>query len=335
MTLSVALSLERPIATDASYEAANSACSASFHSPKGEPAKLAAATWSHAVVYANATDAWATISYNPVYAHISGKVATIRVPANAVPAPPSAAQGGDARLYIIDPTDRYVDEMWKAEKQTDGNWTVGSYRRNDLTGSGIGTGGVRAYGGSGLGGLIRKGELNGALSYATAPAAIQHAIPHAVPIAVTRPLERNGWVWPAISNDVAGKPDPEYVGVVPMGQFVAIPPDVDVTKLGLQTPQGLELAFAMQQYGAYLVDSSDNYSWYAETAAAGDVGQINDALNGHMADSEVLQHALVCVAGNTPDTPGGGPLTAPRRTCWAPWLPSETPIPGACVLHRP
>lgn len=238
-------------------------------------------------------------------------------------------------MYIIDPTQHYADEFWKAYKNSNGTWTVGYYIHTDLFSLGIGSGGVWAAQDSGLGGVIRAGELNGNLRWPKDAYAIEHAIPHAIAIATTRALQRDAWVWPAISNDVGGKPDLGYKGVVPMGQFVAIPGGVDLTKLGFQSTQGLELAFALQNYGAYLVNSSSNYSFYAEMAAANDIGQINHPLSGHQADIDVLQRSLACVDYNGPSSPGSGSLNgAQRRVCWAPWLPTETPIANQCVYNR-
>lgn len=329
-----------PLSTSAAYESSTSACSTSFHhiSNTGGPGYtyMSAATDSHPVYAAKATDPWATIFYNPAVAHISGVAAVIRVPTNATPSLGSSPGSTDGRMDIIDPGGRYVSEMWKASKNSDGSWSVGSYKHNDLFGQGILQGGVRAYGGSNLGGLIRHGELNGSLKWPSQSSLIEHSVTHAIAIAIPQAWQKDAWVWPADSNDVDGKPSPAYQGVVPMGQFIALPSSINVTALGLKTMQGVELAFALQYYGAYLVDSSSNYSYYAEPAAAGDIGQINHAIYGAAySDLAVLESKLVCVDGNSANTPGGGSLSTGRRTCWAPWLPTETPVPGQCVYNRP
>jgi len=41
-----------------------------------------------------------------------------------------------------------------------------------------------------------------------------------------------------------------------MGALVAIPPTVDITALGLRTDPGRQLAWTLQNYGAYIVDST-------------------------------------------------------------------------------
>jgi hypothetical protein len=329
-----------PIAQSALYESSTSACSTSFHhiSNTGGPgyAYLSAATDSHPVYAAKSTDPWATIFYNPTVAHSSGVAAVIRIPTNAVPGAASSPGSTDARIDVVEPGGRYVSEMWQAKKNSDGSWTVGSYKQNDLFGQGILQGGVRAYGGSNLGGLIRHGELNGNLRWPTQAPLIEHAMTHAIALAIPKQWQTDSWVWPADSNDYDGRPNPVYQGVVPMGQFTALPASINITALGLKTMQGVELAFALQNYGAYLVDSSSNYSYYAEPAAAGDIGQINHAINGATySDLAILESKLVCVDHNTATTPGGGALSAARRTCWAPWLPTETPVPGQCVYNRP
>lgn len=146
---------------------------------------------------------------------------------------------------------------------------------------------------------------------------LTHGIHHALAIAVPRAKEVNAWVWPAISNDVDGKPDPEYQGAIPMGQLVAIPPSVDVTRLGLSA-QGLVLAQALQDYGAYVVDSSSDYAYYGDTPVYAEL----DPHVNH-SDLQTLQPLLQCVTNNGPTTIGGGSSTAPRRAPWAPWLPDE------------
>jgi hypothetical protein len=298
-----------PLATTAAFAGPDAACTRDLTDPS-VTVFMSTNNWSHAVFLAKASDPWAQIRYDPA-AHVprTGVIATIRIPANATPSPPAADQGGDARIYIIDPTHHYVDEMWKATKNPDGSWRAWSYKRNDLFGAGIGQGGMRAYGGSGLGGLIRLGELT-------------NGIHHALAIAVPRAKEVNSWVWPAVANDVDGKPDPEYQGAIPMGQLVALPPQIDVSRLGL-SPQGLVLAHALQDYGAYIADSSSDYAYYADTPVYHELN--GPAVNHH--DLPLLHHLLQCITSNSAATVGGGAPSAPRLAPWASWLPGEAHHP--------
>lgn len=68
--------------------------------------------------------------------------------------------------------------------------------------------------------------------------------------------------WPAAVADGAA---PNQYGIAPginpplgmkMGALVAIPPSVDIAALGLRTDPGRQLAWTLQNYGAYIVDST-------------------------------------------------------------------------------
>jgi len=280
-----------PMGSGAAFD--NSACNAGItDTTVGNDVN--AGSWSHPVVVAGSGDAYNTIKRRGV-----GNVANIRIPAAAKPATPSYASGGDAHLHVIDPSKRYVDEMWQAQRQSllgSNTVTVSSYTRNDLYGPGIGTGGERAYGGSAIGGLIRTAELNA------------KNIPHALAFALPRSSQAYGPVWPATLQDDGA--DTTYRGAVHMGTLVAIPAAVDITKLGL-SPQGLVVARALQDYGAYDVDSSGDFALYAEPSAESLVGAIRT-------DLPKIRAQLRCVSNNGPSTVGGGGV---RRAPLAPPLP--------------
>ena len=158
-----------------------------------------------------------------------------RVPDTATP-----AAGTDADLHVVDPTDQWVDECWNARRLASGDLTCGYHVRTDLTGSGV-TGGVRAAGVSAMGGLLRQWELDAA------------QIDHAVALALPDTAQARGPIWPATAQD--GNAVTAYSGHIPLGTLLAIPSSVDVTTLGL-TPGGLVLAHALQDFGAYDVDST-------------------------------------------------------------------------------
>lgn len=142
----------------------------------------------------------------------------------------------------------------------------------DLAGDGHVIGGaVGGHGGSGMtgiGGTIRAGELTGSDP-------IRHAL------ALTMNMRRwgvpqgggirDGHRWPATAADghyaerefasgygtirldgAEGRPG------VGMGALLAIPADVDLGALGFETPEGAKLAWTHQNYGAYVVDSSED-----------------------------------------------------------------------------
>jgi hypothetical protein len=88
-----------------------------------------------------------------------------------------------------------------------------------------------------------------------------------------------------------------------MGQLAGIPPDVDLCQLGL-TQAGLRFARALQDYGAYVVDSSGGMAFFAEPAVedGGDASLLAD-LRG---DLPALVSHLRCVTNNASGNPGGG-----------------------------
>lgn len=129
-------------------------------------ANLNVSRWSHPIVMAQAGDPLVTVSAANFGAPVSFR---IRVPVSAVPDP-----AGDGALHVIDETHRHVVEMWRARRVGDEAIVAAAAIRNDLTGNGVYEiwHGARAYGGSALGGLIRRHELE------------RKHIPHALAIAV-------------------------------------------------------------------------------------------------------------------------------------------------------
>jgi hypothetical protein len=270
-----------PIGSGATYGApASNACSAGTSDPS-LATDVNAGEWSHPVYVASSTDPTWKIK-------VGGQVvASVHAPKNIQPALPTFAQdpGTDAHLHIIDPAHSYVDELWHARVYpTKLLVTADSHTRNYLSGSGVGSGGERAYGGSAIGGLIRTWELQSG--------AIRHVLALALPV----DHQRLGWVWPASSQDSFAVGS--YTGSVPMGTLVAIPPSVNVNALGL-SPAGLAVAHALQDFGAYDVDSSSELDLYAEPPAEPLVQPIRN-------DLPTLAPLLRCVTNNTPTTPGGG-----------------------------
>jgi hypothetical protein len=199
--------------------------------------------------------------------------------------------GGDNDLAVINTSREVTDEFWQARVQGQ-RVTASDYARYSLYGPGIGRPrqgdqqGVRAYGGSLIAGLIRMGEL-------------KNGIHHALAFSEPRSLNRNGPVWPAIGQDGGGG----YTGHVPMGQLVFIP-RWNFSGLGL-SPYGILIARALHRYGAYLVDSSGDWSLYAERDIQNQIGQ-----SGHdtiaYSDLPILHKLLICVTNNSPHSVGGG-----------------------------
>jgi hypothetical protein len=230
-----------------------------------------AQTWSMATYIASPSDPIRTVTS-------SAGSWQYRIPDNAVAAAPA---DGDRQLLIIDPTGQYVDECWLATQQGV-DWSCAYHVRNSLRGAGVLAAGTRAYGGSALGGLIRTWELQ------------QGSIRHALAMAVPRRDMMHGPVWPANSEDG----NATYGGSLPMGSLVSIPSTVDLNSLGL-SPGGLAIATALRDYGAYLVDASENFTLFAEPSAEG-------SLAGARADLDKIRSQLRVVTNDSPSTPGGG-----------------------------
>jgi hypothetical protein len=297
-----------PLAATAKYSGANDAATLDLIDPK-VTADINCMQWSIPVYVAKPGDPWVDLALDPSLGEKSGldpsihpnhPVSRIRASSGATPALPAWEEVNytDAHLALIDEDHHYVVEMWRAKRTAPGRIAAFTMVRNDLTGTGVGYGGARAFGGSAIGGLIRHGEL---------ASGIHHTLGFAIPRSKQKCCEA---AWPATSVD--GGARGSYRGHLPMGQLVAIPPDVDLRSLGL-SPQGLAIAKALQDYGAYDVDSSQDFSIYAEPAAASELGKAKE-------DLKRIRPLLRCVTNNGPDTPGGGGPNAKRRAPWAPEL---------------
>ena len=216
-----------------------------------------------------------------------------RVPDAAAPSP-----GSDAQLSLIDETHSYVTEMIRAKRRSDGDIEAPFPNKIDLHGPGVFNDyhGSCAYGGSCTAGLIRKGELS-------------NGIRHALRIAITPSvLNKNApggkpYVWPASSADDGDGRSYTGTGNVYMGSLLAIPPSVNIEQIA--GPPGTpvyELAKALQDYGAYVVDTG-YLNLYAEPAA-------NDEVQTLLNNTTVPKYLQVVVNNGSNRVGGGG---TPRR----------------------
>jgi hypothetical protein len=199
----------------------------------------------------------------------------------------------------------YIYTPWKRD--------AAGYVTQDLYSEGI-EGTHFGSGLSGIGGSIRLGEL-------TREELIRHALKlnlwgkqylyygEDVP----------GFRWPANRHD-AGAEDKEsfngYGGTNPnlvMGSLLAIPPTTTPGMLGIKTEVGYKLFYALQDYGAYVVDNS---AWDA-VALVGEVGVEAEvekfygySLTGDRGDffddMNAIMQVLQIVENNSPETVGGG-----------------------------
>ncbi len=252
---------------------------------------LNAERFSHPVVRSSETDPAVIVGYRSTNTPpFSGDVVELKIPAQAQP-----SVGDDAHLHVVTP-DAVAHEFFQFRRTPTGASTR-YYTRTDLTGSGIGSGGTRAYGGSAIAGLLRAWELE------------QGRVSHALALALAPSQLGRGPVWPAITEDADA--ETSYLGTIPMGSLVAIPPTFDVKGLQL-SPAGETMARALQEYGAYVVDRSKSMTFYGEP------GLSAAAVEDIRRDLLVIRPALRLVANNSPTSVGGGgdpvvPLAPPLR----------------------
>ncbi len=182
---------------------------------------------------------------------------------------------------------------------------------------------------SAIGGAIRVGEL--------VPGA--PPIPHALKVNIYAAknvyydTKTKGYRWPAKSADsyasgtYGTKGDP--VEDLRMGALLALPADMNLDDLGLETEPARLLAQAFQDYGAYLVDDTawDVYAIITEWSPHGRVkDEFKEAWGFSMStsnqnsawakDMRKIYTNLHVVVNNGPDSIGGGgdprvPLAAP------------------------
>jgi hypothetical protein len=224
--------------------------------------------------------------------------------------------------------------------------------REDLYGTGI----TGSHGGSGLsalGGTLRLGELRPGGSPPR----------HALKIDVdTRevfppcPVRANCFRWPAIGPDsdaTTSYGSMAIPGVSPamrMGALLALPASLNINAIGLETDAAKQLAWTLQNYGAYIVDSTGfpAYLIAVENSPNGSFADqfrsdwgfdFNQRVSFNTAwtrDWQKLFAALNVVDNNTPTTIGGGgtPLQplAPSFALNSPFKPKPKAVSRAAAL---
>lgn len=306
-----------PIGTGASFESATDSRTANVIGAGG--VWVNESQYSHPITRATAADPVAVMTDS----NDSSRSGSYRIPTTA-----SIAGGTDAHMHVISPDGRSIDEAWAVTRRSATDYTTGRHHTVDLYGNGIGPrNGTRAYGGSAIGGLIRAWEVDpnhpkytGVIKHPIAIALRNDQLLHTgggVGYRADGTMLQSGYVWPATEQDWDSPWS--YSGRVPMGSYLAIPSTVDLSRLGL-TPQGLMLARAYQDYGAYVTDrAGDMILAFVEPSPAGKA--FTDPLVGPdwtAADLKKIRTELRVVTNNTPSTPNGASLTTPRR---APLLP--------------
>lgn len=177
-------------------------------------------------------------------------------------------------------------------------------------------GAIGGHGGSGLssiGGTIRLGELTG-----------DEPIRHALKLNLwakkyfsysDSTFGGKGYRWPAIKADGYANAS-SYGGKVPalaMGSLLAIPPNATPESLGLKTEPAKKIFYALQDYGAYVVDDTawDAHSLGTENGVMQEFrheyGYDFKASSGEFYDDMMsLFSSLNVITNNGPNSVGGG-----------------------------
>ncbi|MHC1563569.1 hypothetical protein ACR9E3_31840 [Actinomycetospora sp. C-140] len=195
------------------------------------------------------------------------------------------------------------------------------YPDQDIYGDGI----QGAHGGSGLSGLggsIRVGELRPGDQ---GPRHVLKMNLYARSELAQCSTSTQCFRWPAVKADgyavgwygsVGGNTN----GAMRMGSLLAIPPSVDLSSLALETDPGRQIAWTLQNYGAYVVDDTYGPSFAIE-AEHGPGGNVRtqfrsdygldfevyaNAPNAWSRDLQRIRTALSAVDNNGPSSIGGG-----------------------------
>jgi hypothetical protein len=328
------------IAQTATFAASNDPRNVAIHNTGSDGSGLVwvnSAQDSHPISFATSSDPQATMT----------DTNTSQTWQENIPGTARIASGSDKHMHIIRPDGLYIQEHFETARLSSTNYTCQRRAEVSLAGSGIGPqNGTRAYGGAALGGLIRgwevdpsnpsyTGRIRHALAISLRPSQLymdtgnwsgQSGYYTSGLLDTTKYpgwpagtlangfMKQTGYVWPASEQD-ANSPS-TYSGVIPMGAYFAIPPDVNLLSLGLQTPEGLMLATAARDYGCYVTDNAGAQAFYCEDDAGPAAAFANAVVGGASAsahDPRVIFNALRLVTNNTSSTPNGGSLSTSRR----------------------
>ena len=265
--------------------------------------------WSVALYVAKDTDPLATVNT------VENGSVQLKIPNGAV-----STGDEDGSVSIIQPDGLTAYEFYDF-KGSGTTYTAQLFSKVDLAGTGVATGYPRAAQTSATAGLIREKEWNdGKISHALALSIPRSSLLRYKPD--SNPPEL-AFIWPAETQDGG---DEDYTGSVPMGSLVAIPSSVDINSLGL-SKDGLMVAKALQDYGGYIVDSSDSGGPKAWAVPALE-GAVDQAKN----EMPKINEQLRIVKNSSPNSIGGG---GNPRICYS--IPvgndNSTPNPNGNVTQ--
>lgn len=271
--------------------------------------------WGHSVfVVTNTTDPERALLAPGESGRCDGStmLGVLQVP-DGLALPPSFAENPGVSASLLQPDGHTLFEV-SGFGRCDPTGPVIGFRfpDNDLKGDGR-LGGQGGSGLSALGGTLRKGELIDG-----------KPVLHALKVSLwggrhffddaTR--EDGCFRWPADRCDGghAAPPPSGYGGKNPdltMGSLLALPPNVSVGGLGLETKAGRQLFDVLSNYGAYVVGNliGDGIQFSIELSEVESFENALDAQGGGEAwarDVNRLVPLLAVVANNGPQSVGGG-----------------------------
>lgn len=160
----------------------------------------------------------------------------VPIPEWAIPDPED-----DGEMTIIDLSTGYMYDFWQIWRNEDSDWTASWGNRIPIDSNGIYPFGMSARGAgfAQLAGMIWPEE-------------IEWGIEHVLIVSLTHTLD-GGPVWPATETD-GWSSNPN---AIPEGALMQLDPSVDLDSYDME-PYERAIAEALQRYGAYVGDSTDN-----------------------------------------------------------------------------
>lgn len=235
--------------------------------------------------------------------------------------------GGNSEAVFLQSDQQTLISVEPFARCTAGTYGTAYIASPDFNDNLYSTGYKGAHGGSylsDLGGTIRLGELRPTQAGPT----------HALKFDISSAIEffhpsslATAYTWPAQTADsdwsTYGTVSPHANATnkyMVMGALLAIPSSVNINEIGLQTQEGKQLAWTLQNYGAYIVDSTGGagMNLCVEHGSAGDFetqfqSDWGLAFNTYVInntawiqDIEIIRPLLSIVTNNTSSSIGGG-----------------------------
>jgi len=209
------------------------------------------------------------------------------------------------------PDDNLCCEMTEPIRLPSMDVQVRERQSTDVLGHGVGWSWPRPriIAGSALAGLIRRGELT---------FGIRHALALAVhPGYINADNGYDGHRWPGVPIAPELIEQLGHEGNLALGSLLAIPASVDLASLGLgNSGPGFEIARALQDYGAYVIQTTGANAQFIASADAGLPPDIDRIVN------VVIPHLRLVENNHSRNLGGGGER---RRPLAPPLLQAGTP----------